>query len=82
MGPSHFGPSRSQTLRRFFLSRDAKVQMRRTHQSKARQESEDEETVQGKEESSEEEEEEEDDDDDDLRREKASFPSVQTSPLF
>ena len=79
MGPSHFGPSRSQTLRRFFLSRDAKVQMRRTHQSKARQESEDEETVQGKEESSEEEEE---DDDDDLRREKASFPSVQTSPLF
>ena len=80
MGPSHFGPSLSQTLRRFFLSRDAKVQMRRTHQSKARQESEDEETVQGKEESSEEEEEE--DDDDDLRREKASFPSVQTSPLF
>ena len=79
MGRSHFGPSLSKTLRRFFWSRDAKVQMRRTHQSKARQESEDEETVQGKEESSEEEEE---DDDDDLRREKASFPSVQTSPLF
>ena len=35
--PSHSGPNQSRTSRPLFLSRDAEVQMRRTHQSKASQ---------------------------------------------
>ena len=37
--PSHSGPKQSRTSRPLFLSRDAEVQMRRTHQSKASQHS-------------------------------------------